>query len=84
MTVRDIKIKNSPQCHLKFDNSKEVKVNNVTISAPESSPNTDGIHLQNTQDVEIHHSNIGTGKFSFYYSFDLIKYDPSVLYDVDT
>ncbi|PHT68289.1 hypothetical protein T459_27776 [Capsicum annuum] len=61
VTVRDIKIINSPQCHLKFDNSKGVKINNVTISAPESSPNTDGIHLQNTQDVEIHHSNIGTG-----------------------
>ncbi|OIS98331.1 PREDICTED: polygalacturonase At1g48100 [Nicotiana attenuata] len=61
VTVRDIKIMNSPQCHLKFDNSKGVKINNVTISAPESSPNTDGIHLQNSQDVEIHHSNIGTG-----------------------
>ncbi|KAG5604680.1 hypothetical protein H5410_026172 [Solanum commersonii] len=61
VTIRDIKIINSPQCHLKFDNSKGVKINNVTISAPEISPNTDGIHLQNTQDVEIHHSNIGTG-----------------------
>lgn len=61
VTIRDVKIINSPQCHLKFDNSKGVKINNVTISAPESSPNTDGIHLQNTQDVEIHHSNIGTG-----------------------
>ncbi|CAK9166047.1 unnamed protein product [Ilex paraguariensis] len=31
------------------------------MSAPESSPNTDGIHLQNTQDVEIQHSNISCG-----------------------
>ncbi|PIN14913.1 Polygalacturonase [Handroanthus impetiginosus] len=61
ITVRDIRIINSPLCHLKFDNSKGVKVDNVTISAPESSPNTDGIHLQNSQDVEILHSNIGTG-----------------------
>ncbi|KAL0372366.1 UNVERIFIED_CONTAM: Polygalacturonase [Sesamum calycinum] len=61
VTVRDIRIINSPLCHLKFDNSKRVKVNNVTISAPESSPNTDGIHLQNSQDVEILHSDIGTG-----------------------
>ncbi|KDP26627.1 hypothetical protein JCGZ_17785 [Jatropha curcas] len=61
VTVRDIEIINSPQCHLKFDNSKGIKVNNITISSPENSPNTDGIHLQNTQDVEIQHSNIATG-----------------------
>lgn len=62
VTVRDIRIINSPLCHLKFDSSGLVKVNNITISSPENSPNTDGIHLQNTQDVEIQHSNIGCGK----------------------
>ncbi|KAJ7953579.1 Polygalacturonase [Quillaja saponaria] len=61
ITVRDIRITNSPQCHLKFDSSKGIEVNNITISSPESSPNTDGIHLQNTKDVEIQHSNISTG-----------------------
>ncbi|KAL1539342.1 galacturonan 1,4-alpha-galacturonidase [Salvia divinorum] len=59
--VNDISIINSPLCHLKFDDSKGVKVKNVTISAPENSPNTDGIHLQNSHDVEILHSDIGTG-----------------------
>ncbi|PON99007.1 Glycoside hydrolase [Trema orientale] len=61
VSVRNIKIINSPQCHLKFDSSKGIKVENITISSPENSPNTDGIHLQNTQDVEIQHSNIGCG-----------------------
>ncbi|KAK4841277.1 hypothetical protein QYF36_002008 [Acer negundo] len=61
VTVRDIKIINSPQCHLKFDSSNGVQVNNLQISSPENSPNTDGIHLQNTQNVEIQHSNIGCG-----------------------
>ncbi|XP_073021950.1 polygalacturonase At1g48100 isoform X1 [Primulina eburnea] len=61
ITVRDISIKNSPLCHLKFDNSRRVKVNNITIFSPGNSPNTDGIHLQNSQDVEIQHSNIGSG-----------------------
>ncbi|XP_027362829.1 polygalacturonase At1g48100 [Abrus precatorius] len=61
VTVRDIRIINSPLCHLKFDNSKGIKVNNITISSPENSPNTDGIHLQNTHDVEIQRSDIGTG-----------------------
>lgn len=63
MTVRDIKIINSPQCHLKFDDSKGVKVDNITISSPETSLNTDGIHLQNTQDVIIKNSNVGCGQF---------------------
>ncbi|XP_073137937.1 polygalacturonase At1g48100 [Henckelia pumila] len=61
ITVRDISIRNSPLCHLKFDNSKGVKINNITIFSPGNSPNTDGIHLQNSQDVEIQHSNVGSG-----------------------
>ncbi|XVF85024.1 hypothetical protein PTKIN_Ptkin17bG0085300 [Pterospermum kingtungense] len=61
VTVHDIKIINSPQCHLKFDSSGRVNVNNITIFSPESSPNTDGIHLQNTRDVEIQHSDLGCG-----------------------
>ncbi|CAJ1931398.1 unnamed protein product [Sphenostylis stenocarpa] len=61
VTVRDIRIINSPLCHLKFDNSKGIEIDNITISSPENSPNTDGIHLQNTQDVEIQRSIIATG-----------------------
>ena len=72
VTVRDIKIINSPNCHLKFDNSRGVEVNNITISAPETSLNTDGIHLQNSQDVEIHHSYIGCGTVLLLMCYDLI------------
>ncbi|KAF3323020.1 polygalacturonase [Carex littledalei] len=59
--VRDIRIVDSPQCHLKFDSSRWIRVKNVTISSPQDTPNTDGIHLQNTRDVEIRKSNIGCG-----------------------
>jgi len=38
-----------------------VIVSNITISSPGNSPNTDGVHLQNSHDVEIHHSTIGCG-----------------------
>ncbi|KAL8121258.1 polygalacturonase At1g48100 [Apium graveolens] len=61
VTIRDISLINSPLCHLKFDNSGGVNIDNITIISPETSPNTDGIHLQNTRDVEIQHSNIGCG-----------------------
>ncbi|XP_052204851.1 polygalacturonase At1g48100-like [Diospyros lotus] len=60
-TVTGITIQNSPQCHLKFDNCKGVSVFNITISSPGNSPNTDGIHLQNSQEVLIRSSNIACG-----------------------
>ncbi|KAL6597807.1 hypothetical protein ACP70R_046612 [Stipagrostis hirtigluma subsp. patula] len=61
VSVRNIRITNSPQCHLKFDSSGGIRVKNITISSPGDSVNTDGIHLQNTRDVEIRSSNIGCG-----------------------
>ncbi|KAH9308222.1 hypothetical protein KI387_036133, partial [Taxus chinensis] len=61
VTVQDITIQNSPQCHLKFDSCASVHVTNITISSPGNSPNTDGIHLQNSKDVEIQHSTIACG-----------------------
>jgi polygalacturonase len=60
-TVTGITIQNSPQCHLKFDNCNGVLVHDVTISSPGDSPNTDGIHLQNSKDVLIHHSKLACG-----------------------
>ncbi|XP_062184784.1 polygalacturonase At1g48100-like isoform X2 [Phragmites australis] len=61
VSVRGIRITNSPQCHLKFDSSGGIKVKNITISSPGDSRNTDGIHLQNTRDVEIRSTSIGCG-----------------------
>ncbi|KAF1862770.1 hypothetical protein Lal_00040035 [Lupinus albus] len=60
-TVTGITIQNSPQCHLKFDNCNGVLVHDVTISSPADSPNTDGIHLQNSKNVSIHTSTLGCG-----------------------
>ncbi|KAL6011497.1 hypothetical protein ACLOJK_001945 [Asimina triloba] len=61
VTVTGITIKNSPQCHLKFDSCVGVAVFDVTISSPGDSPNTDGIHLQNSQSVSIHGTNLACG-----------------------
>lgn len=61
VTVTGITIQNSPQCHLKFDNCVGASVYNTTISSPADSPNTDGIHLQNSRDVLIHTTNLACG-----------------------
>ncbi|CAA2995925.1 polygalacturonase At1g48100-like isoform X1 [Olea europaea var. sylvestris] len=60
-TVTGITIQNSPQCHLKFDNCVGVSVYNFSVSSPGDSPNTDGIHLQNSKDVLIRSSNLACG-----------------------
>ncbi|XP_004509758.1 polygalacturonase At1g48100-like [Cicer arietinum] len=60
-TVTGITIQNSPQCHLKFDNCNGVLVHDVNISSPGDSPNTDGIHLQNSKDVLIYKSTLACG-----------------------
>ncbi|KAG0456627.1 hypothetical protein HPP92_024415 [Vanilla planifolia] len=61
VTVTGIVIQNSPQCHLKFDNCNAVHVFNMSVASPGNSLNTDGIHLQNTKDVAIHHCNLSCG-----------------------
>ncbi|XP_074568294.1 polygalacturonase At1g48100-like [Curcuma longa] len=61
VTVSGITIQNSQQCHLKFDNCETVQVYNMTIASPGNSLNTDGIHLQNSRDVMIHHTNMSCG-----------------------
>ncbi|CAI0386307.1 unnamed protein product [Linum tenue] len=60
-TVTGITIQNSPQCHLKFDNCIGVMVHHIRVSSPGDSPNTDGVHLQNSRDVLIHSSTLGCG-----------------------
>nr|XP_043618385.1 polygalacturonase At1g48100 [Erigeron canadensis] len=61
VTVTGITIQNSQQTHLKFDNCQSVQVFGITVSSPGDSPNTDGIHLQNSQDVSIHSSKLACG-----------------------
>ncbi|RVW46553.1 Polygalacturonase [Vitis vinifera] len=61
VTVTGITIQNSPQTHLKFDDCTGVQVSGVTVSSPGDSPNTDGIHLQNSQNVVIYSTNLACG-----------------------
>ncbi|KAL8548746.1 hypothetical protein ACS0TY_007854 [Phlomoides rotata] len=47
--------------HTKVTDSINVLITNLTITAPDNSPNTDGIHLTNNTNVKITDSVIGTG-----------------------
>ncbi|KAG4167150.1 hypothetical protein ERO13_A13G177250v2 [Gossypium hirsutum] len=61
LTVKGLKIKNGPQFHFRFDACHGVRVESLTIKAPAQSPNTDGIHIENTNNVQIYNSIISNG-----------------------
>ncbi|XP_074378126.1 exopolygalacturonase-like [Apium graveolens] len=59
--IQDITSLNSKGFHIKIINGGGTTVEHVNITAPEDSPNTDGIHTSDTSNINILNSNIGTG-----------------------
>ncbi|KAK9735808.1 hypothetical protein RND81_04G229500, partial [Saponaria officinalis] len=52
---------NSQLFHITINYCRHVKMGNLTITADENSPNTDGIHMKNSKDITIINSRIMTG-----------------------
>ncbi|KAL5561964.1 hypothetical protein UlMin_031711 [Ulmus minor] len=61
LTVRNLKIKDAQQIQVTFDHCKNADASNLIITAPGHSPNTDGIHITHTQNIQISNCLIGTG-----------------------
>jgi Glycosyl hydrolases family 28 len=61
LTLKGLRIENSPKFHVKFDNCEGVHIEGLSINSPALSPNTDGIHLENTKSVGIYNSRISNG-----------------------
>ncbi|GLT57104.1 hypothetical protein SLA2020_300990 [Shorea laevis] len=61
LTVKGLQIRNSPQFHFRFDVCHDVHVESLSIKAPAQSPNTDGIHVENTDNFQIYNSVISNG-----------------------
>ncbi|XAR56954.1 Polygalacturonase [Bertholletia excelsa] len=61
LVVSGLRIQNSPMFHMKFDGCEGVLIQKLSISSPKLSPNTDGIHVENTKHVGIYNSVIGNG-----------------------
>ncbi|CAN8233131.1 unnamed protein product [Cochlearia groenlandica] len=59
--ISNIMVKDSPNFQISFEDSTWVTAKNLTIIADGDSPNTDGIHIQRSQNVLVYDSNIGTG-----------------------
>ncbi|KAJ0971935.1 hypothetical protein J5N97_019894 [Dioscorea zingiberensis] len=56
-----LKFKDSPGKHISIGKSSRVHLKGLTINAPGSSPNTDGIHVEHTTNSDIFQCDIGTG-----------------------
>ncbi|GMI74138.1 QUARTET 2 [Hibiscus trionum] len=61
LRVAQLRIQNSQQMHLSFNKCVNVKVFNLFVIAPGNSPNTDGIHVSETQNIHIKDCVIRTG-----------------------
>ncbi|ONK55775.1 uncharacterized protein A4U43_C10F860 [Asparagus officinalis] len=61
LVVENLKVTNSQQIHVQFEKCTNVRASHLTINSPSNSPNTDGIHITSTRDINIDHCNIGTG-----------------------
>ncbi|KAI3696505.1 hypothetical protein L1987_79523 [Smallanthus sonchifolius] len=59
--VKGLTFKNSQQMHFVISRCESVRVFSVLVSAPEDSPNTDGIHLTGSTNIVIQNTKIRTG-----------------------
>ncbi|KAL5729825.1 galacturonan 1,4-alpha-galacturonidase [Ranunculus cassubicifolius] len=59
--IHELRIINSPKMHMVVHGCTAVTISKVTVAAPKDSPNTDGIHVEYSNWVEISSSVIGTG-----------------------
>lgn len=62
--VKGLTIQNSQQMHFTIARSQSVRIIDVRVSAPEDSPNTDGIHITDSTNVLLQNCKIGTGSYS--------------------
>uniref|UniRef100_A0A0D9VTJ9 Pectate lyase superfamily protein domain-containing protein n=1 Tax=Leersia perrieri TaxID=77586 RepID=A0A0D9VTJ9_9ORYZ len=61
LVVEGLRVENSPEFHFRFDGCSDVRVDGLSIRSPANSPNTDGIHVENTERVAIYNSMISNG-----------------------
>ncbi|GJM96999.1 hypothetical protein PR202_ga13889 [Eleusine coracana subsp. coracana] len=61
LRVTGLNFLNSQQIHMSIEDSTNVVLSRLTITAPETSPNTDGIHITRSQDVQVTNCKIKTG-----------------------
>ncbi|XP_062209054.1 polygalacturonase-like [Phragmites australis] len=61
LTVENMKIVNSQQIHMSVEDCTDVQLLRLSITAPGTNPNTDGIHITDNKDVQVTNCMIKAG-----------------------
>ncbi|KAI8023037.1 putative polygalacturonase [Camellia lanceoleosa] len=61
LQLRGLTHVDSADNHISITNCEVATISNIHITAPKTSPNTDGIDISNSTHIQIHDSYIGTG-----------------------
>jgi len=64
VSVQGVTLQNGQQFHLTFTRCTGVKASFLRVIAPADSPNTDGVHLNDSSHVQITDNLISTGPFT--------------------
>ncbi|KAL8094555.1 hypothetical protein AgCh_036182 [Apium graveolens] len=59
--ISNLNMINSKGVHMKVFSSQKVMISGIKITAPENSPNTDGISIAKSQDIKVQDCNIACG-----------------------
>ena len=59
--MSNILVVDSPQTHILIAGCNNVVIKYLSVKSPETSPNTDGIHISSSHGVVIRNTNIGSG-----------------------
>ena len=61
LRLENLKLRNSQQIHMSVEDCSHVKLAHLSITAPGTSPNTDGIHIARSRRVHVTDCTIKTG-----------------------
>ncbi|KFK41007.1 hypothetical protein AALP_AA2G073300 [Arabis alpina] len=59
--IKGVSSLNSQLFHIAINRCRNIKIEDIRIIAPDESPNTDGIHIQLSTDIEVRNASIKTG-----------------------
>ncbi|XP_056693960.1 polygalacturonase isoform X2 [Spinacia oleracea] len=65
LAMSNLNIQNAQQMHVSFQTCHYVRVTGVNVTSPGHSPNTDGIHITSTNNIQVSNTNIATGDDCF-------------------
>lgn len=69
LTVKDLQIQNAQQIQVSFERCVSVDASDLRVTAPGDSPNTDGVHITRTENMQLSSSVIKTGVFFWFFGY---------------